>query len=230
MFIGICDDDLVQVDFLRSHVELWATSRSMSVRISTFDSAESFLFNYDIDKSIDLLLLDIQMAKMDGVKLAKQIRKFNKSLQIIFITGYTDYILDGYDVDALHYLLKPVDVPKLYAALDKALEKIAFLERFLMISSAGESFKLPLSSIRYIEVLHNHTSVVADEVYTVKLPLKEIERSLDDSFFRCGRSFIVNLRFVHKSSKSDVTLRDGSVIPLSRGLYNDLNRALIERI
>ena len=78
------------------------------MQISLFTSAEHFLFSYGREKDFDILLLDIEMGDMDGVTMAKKLRQENHAIQIIFITGYSDYIAEGYEVAALHYLMKPV--------------------------------------------------------------------------------------------------------------------------
>ncbi len=91
-----------------------------------FPSAEAFLFHYAEDKSCDILLLDVEMGAMNGVELAKRIREENDALQIVFITGYTDYIAEGYDVSALHYLVKPVSREK---ALRRARPRGAAAEK-----------------------------------------------------------------------------------------------------
>lgn len=228
--IAICDDERAEIAYLASLVRTWAAERGISVRMSDYESAESFWFAYEDDHSVDILLLDIQMGGMDGVSLAKKIRSANKEIQIIFITGYMEYIADGYEVEALHYLLKPVTDEKLAAVMDRAVEKLARNERALFISHAGESARIPLYEIRYLEVWQNYVTIHADAKHTVKKPLGELEKELDDHFFRAGRSYIVNLRYIRKTTKTGIHLLDGAVIPLSRGLYEALNRAMIERL
>ena len=188
------------------------------------------MFAYETDKSFDILLLDIEMGGMDGVSLAKSVRAGNKAVQIIFITGYMEYIADGYEVEALHYLVKPVQPDKLEAVLDRAREKLAVNERALFIPHDSGQIRLPLYDIRYLEAMRNYTNLHAGETYRIKKPLAELEKELDDRFFRVGRSFIVNLRFVQKSTKTDVYLADGYRVPLSRGMYKPLNEAIIARL
>ena len=96
--IAICDDEAAQIEYLTSIVSEWAKKSEISVSVSGFLSAEAFLFKYEEDKNFDILLLDIQMKAMDGIKLAEKIRENNSSVQIIFITGFSDYISRGYDV------------------------------------------------------------------------------------------------------------------------------------
>ena len=119
---AICDDNAADLNDLSNLLSLWAADRGITVTIDRFPSAESFLFHYVEVKNYDLLLLDIEMGAMDGVTMAKRIRKDDESVQIVFITGYSDYIAEGYDVAALHYLMKPVNRDKLFSVLDRALE------------------------------------------------------------------------------------------------------------
>jgi len=228
--IAICDDERAEVTYLSTLVRQWATARGVAVRLSDYESAESFLFAYEDDKAVDILLLDIQMGGIDGVALAKRIRTENRELQIIFITGYMEYIADGYDVEALNYLLKPVTDAKFNATLDRAMEKLARNEHALLLSHAGENTRVPLYEIRYLEVWHNYVTVHANANYQVKKTLGDLEKELDDNFFRLGRSYIVNLRYIRKTTKTEVHLLDATVIPLPRGQYESLNRAMIARL
>ena len=199
------------------------------MEVQTFHSAEAFLFKYEEDKAFDILLLDIEMEEMDGVTLARKVRSGNQQVQIVFITGYTDYIADGYEVEALHYLLKPIKEEKLFEVLERAVEKLARNERTLLLDTADGIVRVPLYEIHWIEVQRNYVTVHAAEDYTVKKSLSEVEAELDEGFIRTGRSFIVNLKQVRRIGKTEVVLADGTLVPLSRGYYEKLNRAMIEQ-
>ena len=110
---AVCDDSAADADYVRGIVAHWAEQRGVALECRTFSSAEQFLFCYAEDKNFDLLLLDVEMPGADGVTLAKMVRQENEAVQIVFITGYSDYIAEGYDVAALHYLMKPVRPEKL---------------------------------------------------------------------------------------------------------------------
>ena len=232
--ITLCDDERTEIAYLAGLVRKWAAGCNVNAHLSEYTSAESLLFAYEDDKTADILLLDIQMGAMDGVALAKELRRDNKEIQIIFVTGYMEYIADGYDVEALHYLLKPVTEEKLSAVLDKAVQKLTRNERALFVCHTGENVRIPLYEIRFLEVFHNYVTIHAQGDYIVKKTLgeleRELERELDSGFFRTGRSHLVNLRYVRKTTKSEIFLMDGSAIPLSRGLFDAINRAIIERL
>lgn len=226
--MAICDDNRADVIYLKSFVEKWAKKAEAALQIEYFSSAEAFLFQYEEDKSYDILFLDIEMGEMNGVELARKIRKENRLVQIIFITGYMEYIAEGYDVEALHYLLKPVTAQKLNGVLDRAAERLKSKEKVLCLELPGAVVRVALGEIRYLEVQRNYVTVHGAEDYTVKKTLHELEKELDGSFCRTGRSYIVNLHFVKKITRTQVILKDGREIPLSRNCYEKVNRAVIQ--
>lgn len=226
--IAICDDELIEIEYLTSLVQEWAKANKTSVNISGFVSAEAFLFKYEEDKSFDILLLDIQMKAMDGIELAEKIRETNNSVQIVFITGFSDYISKGYDVSALHYLIKPVEKEKLSEVLSKACDNLKKEEKFILLSVDNESFKINLKDIIYIEAF-GHSSCVACEnkEYNTKLSISDISKILDNSFVQCHRSYIANLQHISRITKTDAVFDNGKSVPVSRRMYNDVNKSFI---
>lgn len=226
--VAICDDNPVDAGFVEGILKGWATERDICLNVRLFSSGEQFLFHYAEDKRWDILLLDIEMGAMDGVTMARTLRKDNETVQIVFITGYSDYIAEGYEVAALHYLMKPVSREKLYAVLDRAMGKRQQDEKCLNLEIGGEMVRLPFYEIRYLEVQHNYVTLHGKREYTVKRTLGEFEKELDQRFFRVGRSLILNLKYIRRVTKSEVHLSDGTVLPLPRGAYEPLNRAIIQ--
>lgn len=224
---AICDDNNIDSNYVSNLVNKWANERKYQINIDIFDSAEAFLFHYDGNKDYDILLLDIEMKKMDGVTLAREIRKTNKSVQIVFITGYSDYIADGYDVEALHYLMKPLKEEKLFVVLDRAVNRIIQNEKYLLLNYYDETIRIPLHEIVYIDVDRNYVTIHSNQDYTIKKTLGEIEKELDKRFFRIGRSVIVNLKYISRVTKTDVFLANNTILQLPRGVYDSLNRAII---
>lgn len=225
--IAICDDSEIDRQYISNSVQRWACKEKHILCIETFSSAEDFLFHYAEHKDYDILLLDVEMGKMDGVSMAKQLRKENDTVQIIFITGYSDYIAEGYDVDALHYLMKPVKEEKLFLVLNRAIEKLHKNEKILNLQLNGEIVCVPIYQIRYVDVFKNYITIHASSCITVKMTLSELEKMLDERFYRVGRSAIVNLSCIARVTKSEIKLNDGEVLPLPRGAYEGVNRAII---
>ncbi len=225
--IAVCDDSDKDRAFISGLVQCWAKARQAQITLQTFASADAFLFAYADNRSFDLLLLDIEMPGMDGVSLARRLRQSNETLQIIFVTGYSDYIAEGYDVEALHYLMKPVREDKLLAVLDRAVEKLHRNERILDLRTTEGLIRVPIRRIRYIDVRLNYITIHAQEDITVKMSLGEAAEMLDERFYRVGRSAIVNLMCISRVTKSDIVLLDGATSPLPRGAYEGVNRAII---
>ena len=225
--VAIVDDSTTDAEFVKSILNSWADYRQANIRAEVFPSAEAFLFQYAEDKDWDILLLDIEMGAMDGVTMAKRVRQDNEAVQIVFITGYSDYIAEGYEVAALHYLMKPVNHEKLMTVLDRALEKRKQEERCLNLEAYGEMVRIPFYEIRYLDVHQNYVTVHAKADYTVKRTLGDFEKELDDRFSRVGRGMILNLKYIQRVTKTEVRLSDGTVLPLPRGAYESLNRAII---
>ena len=225
--IAICDDSQIDRQYVMNMVQKWASLNSLLIHIDSYSSAESFLFSYEQNKDYDILLLDIEMGAMDGVSMAKQLRKDNDTVQIIFITGYSDYIAEGYEVAALHYLMKPVKEDKLFMVLDRAIDKLAKNEKVLNIESGGEMLRIPIYQIRYVDVHGNYITIHYTSDSTFKMSLHELEKNLDERFYRAGRSVIINLAYINRVTRSEIKLKDGTIIALPRGAYEGINRAII---
>lgn len=225
--IGICDDEINMTNYVEELVMKWKETRHIDVLINKFNSVESFLFHYDEDKSYNLLLLDIEMGKENGVALAKKIRKNNESVDIVFITGYTDYIAEGYDVRALHYLMKPLDINKFFTVLDRAYINQKQNEKSLNVEIHGVFHRIPLYEIKYLDVNRNYVSIHAKEDYVLKSTLAQFEDKLDKNFYRASRSLIVNLKCIKKVSKSEIFLSSGEILTLPKDQYEKLNQAII---
>ena len=225
--VAIVDDSTTDAKFVQGILNNWADLRQANIQAEVFPSAEAFLFRYAEDKEWDILLLDIEMGAMDGVTMAKRVRQDNEAVQIVFITGYSDYIAEGYEVAALHYLMKPVNREKLLTVLDRAMEKRKQEERCLNLEAYGEMVRIPFYEIRYLDVHQNYVTVHAKADYTVKRTLGDFEKELDDRFCRVGRAMILNLKYIQRVTKTEVRLSDGMVLPLPRGAYEPLNRAII---
>lgn len=231
--IAVCDDDGDAAGYEAGLAMAWSAETGREATVDTFLSPDELLSRFDEEGGWEILLIDVEMSGFllpDGVALAKKIREKSERAQIIFVTGYSDYIAEGYEVSALNYLMKPLGREKLFETLERAAAKLKLEEKTLLIENSDETVRLPLREIRFIEVRQNYVTIHAKEDYTARRTLGDIEKELDRRFFRAGRSFIVNLTKIRRVSKTEVLLADGSSIPLPRGMYGPLNRAIIDRM
>lgn len=226
--IAICDDEQNQIEYITSIVTSWSNHKGHSCEIRTFASAEAFLFEYEEDKAYDILLLDVEMKNINGIELAKRIRKDNNRAEIIFITSHFEFVGEGYEVDALHYLIKPISAEKLTQVLTKAAEKISVEPPSVVISCEGETVKLYEADIRYVEsFLHYIVIHTKDKEYKIKENISVFENRVSDDFYRVHRSYLVLLKHITRISRTSVNIGN-TELPLSRGKYDDINRAFIE--
>ena len=230
--IHIVDDSKADAARLVALTEAFAKKRGLVTEVEQHPSAEAFLFRYEEDKRCDLLLLDIEMPGMDGVTLAKTIRARDERVSIVFITGYSDYIAEGYDVSALHYLMKPVSESKFEEVLDRALARRRREERTVTLKTNEATVQLPLSRVLFFESMRSYVTVHGDggRTYTVRGTMSHFETEVDSRFLRVGRSYLVNLTKLRRITRTEMTFPDGSSLPVPRGYYEILNQAIIRKL
>lgn len=228
MLIAICDDDTEQIAFLRDILREWSADKAFALDIAEYESAEQFLFSNE-DNPCELLLLDIEMNGINGMELAKKLRGSGDVLPIVFITGYSDYISEGYDVEALHYLLKPIVKEKLFGVLDKYVEKNSVTADELLIETTAGVTHISADRITYIEAFGRKTQVHLSDgtIIDCTMSISSFSGKRLKGFVSCHRSYIVNLRYIKTIGKSALILDNGEEIPLSRRLYSEVNRQFI---
>lgn len=227
--IAICDDEQSQVEYLSGVVSAWAEKSRHVVEVKTYSSAKAFLFDYSEEKDFDILLLDIEMPGMNGMDLAKAIRNENNAMQIVFITGYPEFISEGYDVAALHYLLKPLNCEKLRQVLDRAVLNFEKSPRMITFPSGKELLRLRADAIRFGESDGHYVLIHTTEgEYRLRMTVPELVERLGDGFVRPNRSFVIGLRFVCRVTKTAVILDDGKEIPMAKGSYDRINLLLVK--
>lgn len=226
--ISVIDDNSADTEYVAGLVTRWAESAGYVAHISVFPSAEAFLFQYDVEKDVDVLLLDIEMGEMNGIELAKRVRRENEAVQIVFITGYPDFIAEGYEVAALHYLMKPVSYEKLNAVLHKAASNLAKTEKRLCVTYDRRTDFVPLSQILYIEAQKQYVLIhTFTETYRMKQSFTKTVEELDEFFFKCQRSFCVNLCHITRIKNNSVLLKNGEEVPISRGMAEKIGQEMI---
>lgn len=224
--IAICDDSEECAVQLRSLLGEWSADKPFALDIDEYASAENFLFCYP-DKPCGLLLLDIEMHGISGMELARKLRAEGDMLPIVFVTGYPEHMADGYEVEALHYLLKPVSRDKLFAVLDRYVRRAP--ENDIILGCGERTVHVSPDMIMYVEAMAKKTLVRLSDGKTLECSsgISEVRKLLPECFADCHRSYAVNLRFVRSIGKGALTLDGGTEIPVSRRLYRELNARFI---
>ena len=231
MRIAICEDEKVILDFETSLVTQWATGAGCPLQLDTYVSAEQFLFESEDKAPYDVLIFDIQMKNMNGMELAKTLRRRGSDAVIIFITGVPDYAIEGYEVGAVRYILKPVKAEVLNGLLDNAwAERQKKAEDFFVLGQGADLEKICFDKIIYIEARGQYVCMKGlDFEREWKAGFAETVAGFEGRGFFClRRGLMVNLAHVAKITRTDCLLEDGEALPVARGVYKELNEAFIE--
>ncbi len=230
MRIAIIEDEASHGQLLCSYIEEWGKDKGMACHIEQYKSAKQFLFVFDENQDFDVLFIDIQMPEMNGMEMAKIIRQKNQEIVFVFTTGITDYMQEGYEVEAMHYLIKPLDKEKVYACMEKAAHKTK-TEEYLLVHTGDVTIKIHIRDINYVEA-KGHGCIVKIQgkpFLTVKENMTWMEEQLLPlSFVKCHRSYLAGIRNIHKIDKTDVYFDDGSTAPVSRRMYRQVNQKFIQ--
>lgn len=229
--VAICEDEKVVLDFETSLVNKWAAGRGCPLELDTYISAEQFLFESEDKAPYDVLIFDIQMKNMNGMELAKTLRWRGCDAVIIFITGVPDYAIEGYEVGAVRYILKPIKEDVLSGLLDNALaERQKKSEDFFMLGHGAELEKICFEKILYIEARGHYVFLKGTDFEREwKAGFAETAAAFEGRGFFClRRGLLVNLAHVARITRMDCILDGGETLPVARGVYKELNEAFIE--
>jgi two-component system response regulator LytT len=227
MRIAVCDDEEKFRNQARDMVDKLAGS--LDVVVDAYSDGNQLLAAFD-KKPYDVLFLDIEMPAMDGITLAKKLRERSDSIYIVFLTGHVEYALEGYEVNALRYLTKPVQEEKLREVLRFVMDQ-STSKKQLMIKEDGEELLLNIADIVYFEAQNQYVMIyTTDGEHLVRYNIGDFEEQLKaDGFFRVHRGYLVSLAKVKKLVKSEVIMdgEDGEVsVPVSRSNVKPLKEAL----
>lgn len=227
--LAIVEDEKVIRDLYLKFIDEWFISKKIKYEVELFESAESFLFSYEDGNDYDFLILDYELKNLNGKDLAKIIRKYDKEVNILFISGYSEYIGIGYEVDAINYLIKPIDKNKLFEIFDKIIIKIENSEKSFIIKTTDGNKKLFLDKIfcilsdkNYIDIYYNNETV------KTRMTMKQAEDLLDNRFHKIDRSTIINIEKIDSLKRNEVILENGLNLLIARGKFDEINKKFIE--
>ncbi|WP_080147257.1 LytR/AlgR family response regulator transcription factor [Marinilactibacillus piezotolerans] len=227
--IAIVDDEAIQLSTMTLLLKKAADEMKLPIQIAAFSSGEAFLFELEEHPDLNMIFLDIEMKQVDGLKVAQSIRQIDQELTIVFATAYAEYAVQGYDVQALDYLLKPIEVDKIKRVFQRYLDRKPTAKSFMTIETGGETAKLFLEDILYIEVNKRECEIhLNDQVIIVHQTLKELLDKLDDTFIQTHRSYVVNLSHIERLLKSDAELSNKKIVPVSRRLSKAVQEQFVQ--
>lgn len=214
--IAIVDDDAHDRKELKSCLLRYEKEKQLKFKVSEYTDGEDIVTRYSAD--YDIILLDIEMTFLNGMKAAEKIREMDRRVILIFITNMPQYAIRGYKVGALDYMLKPISWFSFCETMNRAVAGMLPEEKqYLTLTVKGGRMKLDVSRLCYVEVQdHQMIYHTLDEAYVAKGTIRDVEDRLDGRrFFRCNRCYIVNLEMVENYVGSSVAVH-GDTILVSR--------------
>lgn len=229
--IAVIEDETEQYEYVNKLLTQWSEQYGESISVTHVICAEEFLIKYNQPDTFDVLFLDVYMKQMNGMELAKEIRKYDREVQMVFLTGVSDYVFEGYEIGAVRYLLKPMEQKKVTETMAVCLEKWKQKsDDYFSFKYQGEILRLLRSDIFYVEVYGHYLRMVTKtDTYEWKDSLQSMRSKLDvRRFVEANRSTIVNMEYVSKITREECLLEDGTCIHVSKGAYKGLNEAFMK--
>ena len=217
--IAVCDDEHSVRKQIRSMLEQYAEETGRSFQITEYPSANELIQDYRAQ--FDLLFLDISMTGIDGMAAAREIRRLDPVVCLIFVTSMMQYAVEGYAVQAFGFVLKPLQYAKFSFTLEKAIHHLdarRMAEKTVLLHSHGQTERLTVSDILYCEVTNHSVTVhLHSGPRSYRIQMKEIEELLAPyGFFRPHGSYLVNHQAIERIGTNSLLLKNGETIPLAQ--------------
>ena len=223
--IAICDDDQVCRATAENMIRRLAEEEALTVCVLGYSSGEELLADYP--ENLDILLLDIEMPGINGIETAREIRKTDPELTMVFMTSFAQYAIEGYTVKAYRYLLKPLGYPSFSQELREVFRTLYYrCDPDIVVRNDQGLFRLTVKDIQYAETAPNkHVRIhsAANSVLCYQT-MQSVEGLLEPyrMFFRCHTSFLINFHAVSEITGNDVRLISGALIPVSKHRRKDM--------
>lgn len=225
--IIVCDDEKIFREQVRTQVEQFFGK--LDCNCLEYSDGTAVIEAFQNGIPMDVVFLDIEMPKLEGIATAKQLRTLGCEALILFLTNHIEMAMDGYEVAAFRFLAKPIVKEKLDKALADLKEELLEKKK-MVIHFDGEDVVIVLDDIVYIEAMNNYISIVLEQgEYTIRKKLSNMENELSeltDKFFRIHRGYLVNLAHVKKYHGKEVVLTGDVTLPISRGSLNEFKERL----
>lgn len=227
MYIAVCDDEIAELNAIDALLHGWETGRNAPLRRRLFQSAVE-LVEVARRERFTLYLLDVLMPATSGMNAAHEIRTFDSAADIVFLTSSPEFACESYRVQALDYLLKPVDRELLFGLLDRLYRREQRPQEAIALKTSTTILRIPFSELSFVEVIGKrlYFNMVGGDVREVAGSLKDYEELLlaRPEFMRVHRSYIVNMLQAEEFSSSHIRTFSGKDIPVSRLLYPQIQK------
>lgn len=224
MRIAMVEDDENEAEVLKTCIKKYAEEYGIVANVTEFKNGIVFLSDYK--NCFDIVFMDIDMPHMNGLEVAKRMREIDPVTVLVFVTNLQQYAVNGYEVEACDYILKPVSYPTFEKRFDKAVKRVRKEDNIVVIKSKDCVVRMDSSKINYVECEY-HLCVynTALGVFKERITMKELEPKLNRfGFSRCNSGCLVNLARVVKTQGNAVIVRAETVsgsetveLPVSRG-------------
>lgn len=224
--IGVCDDESVHRNRIKEILLDILNTFNVNYEIYEYDSGESLLENYP--SNLDILIIDIQMKSINGMDTARKIRENDDNVEIIFMTSFSEFMQDGYEVRAYRYLLKPINENKIMKHITPCIKDIMRKRsNYITLNIRNYIDRIKIDSILYIETSRPNVLIYTnDNMYSIKMSMSKIEKTLKNcGFFRCHASYMINLSKVESMYGNTVKV-GGKDIPISKYKVKELKLAI----
>ena len=229
--IAIIDDDETDASVLAGHLKRYFQARDIPVEVAVYHDCRAFLTRFD--GRFHLVFLDIIMPNMDGVSLARQIREKDPTSKLIFVSSNPKYALDGYELNVLSFLLKPISYESLELKMNRIYPLLDSLdERKIQLKNRDDIRFLQIKDITYVEVFGHylHFHLADGSVIVYRGSLSDAEKQIDSPFFVvCSQPNLVNINYIKEIKGNSVILLDGTVLGISRSKRKSFYAAVFDR-
>lgn len=216
MQIAVCDDERKISKLLKEKIQRYCFAQNVDWEIHIFESGEQLL--KDDWMQFEVLFLDMDMPGLNGLETAKEIRKQNKEILIIFLTAYSEFVFESFKVDAFRYLIKPLKEQELQETLEAIMQKLCDPEEYLNFRFQNETYSVKYSEILYIEGMQDKMWIYCQhDTYRWRGRMKSLNLLLKEKgFFQPHRSYIINMSKIQKYNSKEVLLEGGYRVPISK--------------
>lgn len=226
--IAVCDDEKYMSDKVRKMVSDFFHKKNIEIMILQFSTGEDLL---KYDQTIDIIFLDIQMKDIDGMETARKLRSCKFKGYLIFITILKEMVFQAFEVQAYDYLIKPLKEKDFEKTMERLLLSMQNAkEANLLIQRGYETRIIPLEDIVFCEIIDRkiYLHLISSEVIDFYDRIENLEAKLNNRFFRCHRSFLINLRYLKGYKNGIAYMENGKEIPVSRLRSKEFSNIILQ--